>query len=97
MKQIRNLIFAIAAILSAIIVVNGQTQKFDVMTFTPPKGWTQQQNSNAKVFSTVDKSTSKICLMMIYPSIDSNGNANDDFKYVWKKLVQNAFNAGGNP
>ncbi len=74
-----------------------QTQKFDVMTYTPPKGWTLQKNDNAKVYSTMNKSTNKFCLIMLYPSIQSNGNAEDDFKYVWKQLVQDAFKASGNP
>ncbi len=87
----------IAIICFNAISIFAQTQKFDVMTYTPPKGWTLQKNDNAKVYSTMDKSTNKFCLIMLYPSIQSNGNAQDDFKYVWKQLVQDAFKASGNP
>jgi hypothetical protein len=77
--------------------VFAQTQKFDVMTYTAPKGWKAGQNGSAKVFSTVDKAAGKFCLMMLHPSITNHGTPSQDFAYVWKTLVQETFNAGGNP
>ncbi len=74
-----------------------QTQKFDIMTFTPPNGWTVQNGDNAKVFTKIDKSKNTLGIIMLYPSINSSGNANDDFKYVWKQIVQGSFGASANP
>jgi hypothetical protein len=74
-----------------------QTQKFDVMTYTPPKGWTAGQNGQAKTFTTVDKSAGKFCMMFLYPSVTNHGTPTQDFALVWKTLVQDVFNAGRNP
>jgi hypothetical protein len=79
------------------LTIFAQTQKFDVMTYTPPKGWTAGQNGTAKIFSTVDKSARKFCIMFLYPSVKKHGTPSQDFAYVWKTLVQETFNAGGNP
>jgi hypothetical protein len=74
-----------------------QTQKFDIMTYTPPKGWKAEANENAKIYTKIDKATNSLGIIMLYPSIDSSGDANDDFKYVWKQIVQNGFGASANP
>jgi len=74
-----------------------QTQKYDIMTYTPPKGWTVQNGDNAKVFTKIDKTKNTLGIIMLYPSINSSGDANDDFKYVWKQIVQDSFGASANP
>ncbi len=74
-----------------------QTQKFDVMTYTPPKGWTQRQSGSVKTFSIIDKSAGKFCIMMLHPSITNHGTPSQDFAYVWKTLVRETFNASANP
>jgi hypothetical protein len=87
-------IFMVAAISQTI---SAQTQKFDVMTYTAPKGWTASQKGTAKMFSTVDKSAGKFCIMFLYPSVTNHGTPSQDFAFVWKTLVQDTFNSGGNP
>jgi hypothetical protein len=89
--------FLFLFILLSSIPIFAQTQKFDVMTYTPPKGWTAGQNGSAKTFTTIDKPAGKFCLMMLHPSITNHGTPSQDFAYVWKTLVQETFNAGGNP
>jgi hypothetical protein len=74
-----------------------QTQKFDVMTYNAPKGWTQKDNGTAKMFSIVDKAAGKFCVMFLYPSVTNHGTPTQDFAFVWKTLVQDTFNSGGNP
>lgn len=97
MRQLRNLITIAIAILIVYNSTIAQTQKFDVMTFTPPKGWTAGQNGQAKTFTTIDKANGKFCIMMLYPSVTNHGTPSQDFTYVWKTLVQDSFNAGTNP
>lgn len=79
------------------IIISAQTQKYDIMTYTPPKGWTAQNGDNAKVFTKIDKAKNTLGIIMLYPSINSSGDANDDFKYVWKQIVQDSFGASGKP
>jgi hypothetical protein len=97
MKKIIYILGISAIILSAICFANAQTQKFDVMTYTAPKGWTAGQNGTAKTFTTIDKAAGKFCIMLLYPSVTNHGTPSQDFAIVWKTLVQDTFNAGGNP
>jgi predicted secreted Zn-dependent protease len=83
----------IAIIIFNVSFVFAQTQKYDIMTYTPPKGWTVQNGDNAKVFTKIDKAKNTLGIIMLYPSINSSGDANDDFKYVWKQIVQDSFGA----
>jgi hypothetical protein len=97
MKLHINIWFILAVFILATATTFAQTQKFDVMTYTPPKGWTAAQNGSAKTFTTVDKAAGTFCVMMLHPSITNHGTPTQDFAYVWKTLVQDTFNAGGNP
>jgi hypothetical protein len=97
MKKIIYIIGVVTIMLSALHFADAQTQKFDVMTYTPPKGWTAGQNGTAKSFTTIDKAAGKFCVMLLYPSVTNHGTPTQDFAYVWKTLVQETFNAGGNP
>jgi hypothetical protein len=96
MKTLK-LITLLTAIFWLSITPFAQTQKFDVMTYTPPKGWTVGQNGQAKTFTTVDKTAGNFCMMFLYPSVTNHGTPSQDFAYVWKTLVQDTFKAGGNP
>jgi hypothetical protein len=96
MKTLK-LITLLTAILWLSISTFAQTQKFDVMTYTPPKGWTAGQNGQAKTFTTVDKAAGKFCMMFLYPSVTVHGTPSQDFAYVWKTIVQEPFKAGANP
>lgn len=87
----------LAALILSSVSIFAQTQKFDVMTYTPPKGWTAGQNGSAKTFTKMDKASGKFCLMHLYPSVSNSGTPSQDFAYLWKTLVQATFNAGGNP
>jgi hypothetical protein len=95
-RQMKKLLIITVIAFNALSIF-AQTQKFDVMTYTPPKGWAAGQNGSAKTFTTIDKAAGKFCLMMLHPSITNHGTPSQDFAYVWKTLVQDTFNAGGNP
>jgi hypothetical protein len=88
---------AIIIILLSASSIFAQTQKYDIYSYTPPKGWESQNGSSAKVFTKIDKAKNSLGIIMLYPSINSSGDANDDFKYVWKQIVQDSFGAGANP
>lgn len=74
-----------------------QTQTFDIMTFTPPKGWQTVPDKEAKVFAKIDKATSSMGIMSLYPSIDSTGNAEKDFKIAWDIFVKKPYGASDKP
>jgi len=66
-----------------------QKVKFDIASFTPPKGW-QRIDSNG-VVAFFDAKTAgggtTFCQLFIYPSKVSTGNASTDFENEWNQLV----------
>jgi hypothetical protein len=92
----KKLLFITIFTLNALSIF-AQTQKFDIMTFTLPKGWEAKPGDNAKMYSKVDNAKNTFGIIIVYPSIDSKGSAADDFKFVWKQIVQDTFGASAKP
>ena len=74
-----------------------QTEKLDIIEYTPPKGWTKTPKDGLMVFNDYDKNTGGYCLMTVYPSIASVGSPNKDFVTAWKEKVVTPFKAEADP
>jgi hypothetical protein len=70
----------------------GQTEKLDIVQFTPPKGWTKTPKDGAMVLGDIDKATGKFCLLTIYNSSTSAGTPQKDFANEWNNRVAKPFN-----
>ena len=75
----------------------GQTEKFDIAEFTPPKGWERAPRDGAVVFKDVNKTTGKFCVLTIYASSPGSGNSAKDFADQWAELVVDKFKAQPGP
>lgn len=75
-------------------VVCAQSETFDVITYSPPSGWTKQTTDFAVSFSTVDQAAGTWCQLGVYKSVASSGDAKTDFSNEWKALVTPATYAG---
>ena len=76
-----------------------QKEKFDIATFTPPKGW-QRIDSNGVIGffdSKMVGTGTTFCQLFIYPSSPSAGNVMDDFNNEWNKLVVSTSGFSGKP
>lgn len=73
--------------LSAPTRVVGQTEKFDIVHYTPPAKWKKTSQESKVVYSTVDESKSSFCIITIYASTNSFGSPEKDFKNHWDALV----------
>ena len=66
-----------------------QKEKFDIATFTPPKGW-QRIDSNGMI-AFLDEKTSNgqttFCQIFLYPSQPGSGKASRDFESEWANHV----------
>ncbi len=82
MKKITSLLL-LTAIMQQVIA---QTEKFDIATFTPPKEWKKSAAKNVMNFTNVDMATGKFCVIAMYASNVSTGDAEKDFKREWKEL-----------
>ncbi len=93
MKKIISLLL-FTAIMQQVIA---QTETFDIATFTPPKEWKKSSAKNVMNFTNVDMATGKFCVIAMYASNASTGDAEKDFKREWKELVVTPFKAEANP
>jgi hypothetical protein len=64
-----------------------QQLNYDIVSFTPPKGWKKSSFENAIGFSTTDNKTKTWAQIGIVKSTASKGSIDADFENEWKELV----------
>ncbi|MEP6789228.1 MAG: lipocalin family protein [Acidobacteriota bacterium] len=74
-----------------------QTEKLDIIEYTPPKGWTKTPKDGLTVYNNYDKTTGGFCLLTVYPSTSSTGGPDKDFINAWNERVAKPFKAEANP
>jgi len=74
-----------------------QTETFDIITYTPPKDWKKDAKQGVVNYTNVNTTTGSFCVIAIYASSASTGDADKDFKNEWKELVATPFKAEANP
>ena len=74
-----------------------QTEKLDIVTYTPPKGWAKTFKEGAVVYTDMNKSTNAFCVLTVYAGTMSAGSPQKDFVNEWTELVIKPFKADANP
>jgi len=74
-----------------------QTEKFDIATFTPPKDFKKDSKPGVLNYTNVNTTTGGFCVIAMYASIASTGDAKKDFDKEWKELVVIPYKAEINP
>jgi hypothetical protein len=74
-----------------------QSEKFDIIEYTPPKNWTRTEKPGAIVYSDVNKAANAFCVLTIYQAATSSNSATTDFGNDWKTFVAKPFKAEENP
>ena len=74
-----------------------QTEKFDIVTYTPPKDFTKDSKPGVINYTNVNAATGGFCVIAMYASSASTGDAQNDFKNEWKELVVTPFKAEPDP
>ena len=98
MKKIINFLLLTAIIQHAF----SQTETFDIVTYTPPKdpagiGWKKDAKQGVVNYTNVNTTTGGFCVITLYASTASTGDAEKDFKKEWKELVATPYQAEANP
>jgi len=93
MKKIISLLLVTAIMQHAI----SQTETFDIATFTPPKDWKKDAKKGVMNYTNVNTATGGFCVIAMYASNVSTGDAEKDFKREWKELVVTPYKAEDNP
>jgi hypothetical protein len=70
--------------------VIAQTETFDIATYNPPKGWKRSTGQGYVIFQDGKQtgSTGSFCILIVYASRQSSGDADKDFKMEWTDLVE---------
>lgn len=89
----------ILLILTMLTVVCGfaQKQTFDVVSYSAPAGWQQQQNEGGVQLSVTDKNTGGYFVAIITKSMKSTSSANENFNTNWESLVKTIVQVNGEP
>ena len=86
MRSFKNSLILCLAMLP--MLVRGQTETFDIVTYQAPANWTKQTTTYAVSFSTIDNTLGTWCQVGIYNSVQSSGSPSTDFSNEWKSLVK---------
>ncbi|RYZ30690.1 MAG: hypothetical protein EOO10_01910 [Chitinophagaceae bacterium] len=68
-------------------VVNAQQQTYDIISFTPPKGWKKENPENVFTLSTTNNKTKAWAQIGVVKSTASKGSIEADFESEWKELI----------
>ena len=74
-----------------------QTATFDIATYTPPKEWTKVIGNGVISYTNMNKDKGIFCVLSMYASSASSGDANTDFKTEWTDRVVTPHQAEANP
>ena len=65
----------------------GKSRTFDLATFTPPAGWSEQVSEGVAGYSYVNKERTRYCQLILYKSVASTGDARADFDKDWRDVI----------
>ena len=74
-----------------------QKETFDIVTYTPPKDFKKDSKEGVVSYTNVNTLKGNFCVITMYASIASTGDAEKDFKKEWKELVVTPYKADANP
>lgn len=74
-----------------------QTETFDIVSYTPPKDWKKEIKPGVINYLNINEATGTFCVIAMYASSASTGDAEKDFKNDWKELVETPYKAEANP
>jgi hypothetical protein len=86
-RTILSSLFILIAITCA-----AQIETFDIVTYTPPVNWKKEVKGTFVSYTEIKQTTGTFCVLAVYTSRDSKGNAETDFASDWQELVMKPFN-----
>ena len=93
------MIFALFVISFVCLIgsIFSQTEKLDIVEFAPPTGWAKTPKEGVMTFTDQNKATAAFCILSVYASLPTSGDAQKDFDNVWNVVVVKSFKADANP
>jgi hypothetical protein len=96
-KVISALLVAHLVCLCVPLTAFSQTERFGIIHYTPPKGWTKTANDSVVAFSTRNQATGNYCIITVYSATPAGGNPQSEFASEWNQRVVKPLQAEANP
>jgi hypothetical protein len=90
-------IFLVSVLCFIVVTIFAQKETFDIVTYTPPKGWKKEVIGGITSYSITNKTKNTWCQLGIVKSIDSKGNIEQDFDSEWQSLIVKNYKPRGTP
>lgn len=74
-----------------------QQQTYDIVTYTPPKGWKKEEAGTIVSYVMVDQKAKTWCRIAIIKSTASKGSIDNDFDSEWNEFAVKQYNVSGAP
>lgn len=71
-----------------------QKETFDLVSYTPVKGWKKEQTDKSISFSNIEQQKNTFCVISIYKSLEGGADSKNNFDNSWQKIVQEPLGAG---
>ena len=88
---------AVFCFLQLLAVTAFAQEKFDIVTYTSPPGWTVQKGADAVQFLKEDKAAGTFCLVTLYKSVDAGADPRANFDDAWTALVVGSLKTDAKP
>jgi hypothetical protein len=97
MKKLINyrLLFSLCLLIS--VQACSQTETFDIATYTPPKDFKKDVKPGVINYTNVNATTGGFCVIAMFASSASTGDAEKDFEREWNALAVTPYKAEANP
>lgn len=90
-------IFFFIVALCALSFSFAQKETFDLLTYTPPKGWDKSAKATILTYTLTNKQNNSWCQIGIVKSTISKGSIEKDFESEWQDLVVKNYAPSGLP
>lgn len=79
------------------LISYAQGEKFDIVTYTSPKGWEVKKGAEAVQFTKEDKASGAFCIVTLYRAVDAGADSRANFLAAWKALVTDTLKTPAKP
>jgi hypothetical protein len=76
---------------SLVATLFAQKETFDLISYTPPTGWTKEEKQNVIVYTKVDNKNKTWCQIGVYKSTASKGSIENDLQSEWNETAVKQF------
>ncbi len=70
---------------------------YDMLVYSEPPTWAFNDYGSYRTYTTVNKAANSFCIISVYSSDPSAGNAEDDFRKAWKGILAMRFTVSKEP